>query len=136
MKCIVTIYRRCSNIGVTLCFVSLLSLGRQFYKCPNDATTGGCNFFSWATDDVNANPNNTTIPNVAQALQCTCGELAVQRTVSKEGPNKGRMFYVCAKPMGTGCGFFKWFDQVNENYFQVQLYIRKSISFAESRSRC
>ena len=32
------------------------------------------------------------------------------RTVSKEGPNKGRPFYCCAKPRGQGCDFFEWGD--------------------------
>ncbi|GAA5864271.1 hypothetical protein JCM3774_001276 [Rhodotorula dairenensis] len=39
---------------------------------------------------------------------CNCPETAVERTVSKEGPNKGRKFFGCAKPMGEGCGFFAW----------------------------
>lgn len=32
------------------------------------------------------------------------------RTVSKEGANKGRPFYCCAKPRGQGCDFFEWGD--------------------------
>ena len=32
------------------------------------------------------------------------------RTVSKEGPNKGRPFYCCSKPRGQGCDFFEWGD--------------------------
>ena len=34
----------------------------------------------------------------------------VSRTVSKEGPNKGRPFYCCAKPRGQACDFFEWGD--------------------------
>ena len=34
----------------------------------------------------------------------------LSRTVSKEGPNKGRPFYCCAKPRGQGCDFFDWGD--------------------------
>ena len=34
----------------------------------------------------------------------------LSRTVSKEGPNKGRPFYCCAKPRGQGCDFFEWGD--------------------------
>ncbi|KAL9957422.1 hypothetical protein ACROYT_G039055 [Oculina patagonica] len=41
---------------------------------------------------------------------CNCSEPAVSRTVSKEGPNKGRPFFCCAKPRGQGCDFFEWGD--------------------------
>lgn len=34
----------------------------------------------------------------------------LSRTVSKEGANKGRQFYCCAKPRGQGCDFFEWGD--------------------------
>ena len=34
----------------------------------------------------------------------------VSRTVFKEGPNKDRPFYCCAKPRGQGCDFFEWGD--------------------------
>lgn len=59
--------------------------------------------------------------------ECLCGEKSVSRTVSKEGPNKGRQFRVCPKPRlnavvnclihilllplfdrGEGCNFFEW----------------------------
>ena len=42
------------------------------------------------------------------------GEPAVERMVKKPGPNKGRRFYVCARPAGaksdpaSRCDFFKW----------------------------
>lgn len=35
------------------------------------------------------------------------------RTVNKEGPNKGRPFYSCPKPMDQSCGFFQWGDEDN-----------------------
>lgn len=35
----------------------------------------------------------------------------VRKTVIKEGPNKGRVFLSCPKPMGQGCNFFQWSDQ-------------------------
>lgn len=31
-------------------------------------------------------------------------------TVQKDGPNKGRGFFVCAKPMQSKCDFFQWAD--------------------------
>lgn len=48
----------------------------------------------------------------SDVIMCTCNQPATLRTVSKEGPNKGRQFYSCAKPMGQGCNFFKWADEV------------------------
>lgn len=79
--------------------------GRKFYKCKNST----CDFFLWASDE----PNNTTVNNVQNdAVQCNCNVPATRRTVSKEGPNKGRPFYCCAKPMAQSCGFFKWADEV------------------------
>ena len=32
-------------------------------------------------------------------------------TVNKAGPNQGRPFFGCQKPMGQGCGFFQWGDE-------------------------
>ncbi|WKY00951.1 hypothetical protein Q1695_015171 [Nippostrongylus brasiliensis] len=42
--------------------------------------------------------------------QCACGVAAVQRTVQKDGPNKGKKFWTCSKPMGQPdkCNFFEW----------------------------
>ena len=40
-----------------------------------------------------------------------CKEDAAQRTVTKEGLNKGRLFWVCAKGKDEGCKFFEWDDE-------------------------
>lgn len=42
--------------------------------------------------------------------QCACGVAAVIRTVQKEGQNKGKKFWTCAKPIGQPdkCNFFEW----------------------------
>lgn len=39
---------------------------------------------------------------------CVCGDPAVERTVGKEGPSKGRKFFSCGKPAGDpeNCHFF------------------------------
>ncbi|PWN47952.1 prokaryotic type I DNA topoisomerase [Violaceomyces palustris] len=43
---------------------------------------------------------------------CHCGNPTVERTVVKDGPNKGRKFWRCPKPMGEGdCNFFAWADE-------------------------
>ena len=43
---------------------------------------------------------------------CHHGEPSVEWTVKKSGPNKGRRFYLCARPVGTTpqhrCDFFEW----------------------------
>jgi len=41
---------------------------------------------------------------------CGCGGRAVRRVVKKEGANKGRVFYCCAKPREQQCGFFAFAD--------------------------
>lgn len=46
---------------------------------------------------------------------CRCGTNAVQRTVVKDGPNKGRQFYTCEKPRGEQCGFFEWSDSIPQS---------------------
>eukprot|EP00795_Rhopilema_esculentum_P009199 gene9199-16873_t len=98
--------------------------GRQFYKCGND---NKCNFFLWADDGQTntgtrnagafpAQPNRPTAsfsagPDVGDQIKCKCNMDAVSRTVSKDGPNKGRPFYSCSKPIGQSCGFFQWGDE-------------------------
>eukprot|EP00441_Pelagodinium_beii_P045357 CAMPEP_0197624766 /NCGR_PEP_ID=MMETSP1338-20131121/4309_1 /TAXON_ID=43686 ORGANISM="Pelagodinium beii, Strain RCC1491" /NCGR_SAMPLE_ID=MMETSP1338 /ASSEMBLY_ACC=CAM_ASM_000754 /LENGTH=299 /DNA_ID=CAMNT_0043194979 /DNA_START=20 /DNA_END=916 /DNA_ORIENTATION=+ len=44
------------------------------------------------------------------AGMCKCGKPVVEKAVLKEGPNKGRSFFVCeaGKPQFGGCGYFKW----------------------------
>lgn len=41
-------------------------------------------------------------------ILCNCNENAIQLIVRKEGPNHGRAFYKCAKPMNNRCDFFIW----------------------------
>lgn len=42
--------------------------------------------------------------------QCECGQPAGERTTMKEGPNKGRKFWVCVS--ATKCKYFKWSDEM------------------------
>ncbi|KAJ1026722.1 hypothetical protein NDA16_002320 [Ustilago loliicola] len=46
---------------------------------------------------------------------CMCGDPAVERTTNKPGPNQGRKFYACGKPMGDPgkCDFFDWADSTS-----------------------
>lgn len=57
---------------------------------------------------------NGTMGSQAE-IRCNCQLQAQLRTVQKDGPNKGRQFYSCSKPIGEGCNFFKWADDVS-NY--------------------
>ena len=43
---------------------------------------------------------------------CDCGQPAVTRTVKKDGPNKGRVFWTCSKQFGDSskCNLFDWAD--------------------------
>ncbi|GBG72040.1 hypothetical protein CBR_g10975 [Chara braunii] len=45
----------------------------------------------------------------SEAPFCTCGKPSVKRCVKKEGPNRGRFFYVCADTE-LRCKFFQWMD--------------------------
>ena len=48
----------------------------------------------------------------SNSVMCSCGLQAVQRTVQKDGPNKGKLFYTCSKPREEQCGFFEWATDV------------------------
>lgn len=86
--------------------------GRKFYKCAMGTQNGGCDFFLWTPDATTiAPPHHNRTANV---IECNCNQAATLRTVSKDGPNKGRQFYSCAKPMGQNCNFFKWADDVTK----------------------
>ncbi|XP_074027448.1 topoisomerase 3-alpha isoform X2 [Leptinotarsa decemlineata] len=84
--------------------------GRNFYKCASDT----CGFFLWAPDTDGVSSASNQIQNQINQNsepRCNCHQPAVLRTVSKAGPNTGRKFYVCSKPRGQGCTFFKWADE-------------------------
>ncbi|CAD6999334.1 unnamed protein product [Ceratitis capitata] len=50
--------------------------------------------------------------NLAISVKCSgCHQLAKRCTVVKEGPNKGRPFYVCAKKKP--CKYFQWADETS-----------------------
>lgn len=77
--------------------------GRPFYMCrrgPGDDKDpeSRCDFFQWA--DTNA-----------CAKMCDCDKPARLAPVKKEGRNKGRLFYCCARKGGRHCNFFVWVDE-------------------------
>ncbi|CDF38923.1 unnamed protein product [Chondrus crispus] len=67
---------------------------------------------SRGVDDRRSRPssagNTSIMGEEAAAEKCRCGNDAVKRTVRKEGPNKGKNFWVCRKPHGEQCGWFEW----------------------------
>lgn len=97
--------------------LSIFHLGRQFHKCQKGQAQGGCDFFLWHDEDGannNSGVNHQADPN---APQCNCNLPTVKRTVQKDGPNKGRMFYSCPKSFQEKCNFFQWADEVQFGYF-------------------
>lgn len=56
-------------------------------------------------------PADHSIPAEAPLCQCAQPVPSVQRTVRKEGPNLGRVFFCCVKPQGEQCGFFQFADE-------------------------
>jgi len=77
--------------------------GRPFYMCarapgvPKDPE-GRCDYFQWG--DVSGG-----------GKQCECDQPARLTPVKKEGKNKGRLFYSCARKNGKSCNFFLWADE-------------------------
>ncbi|KAI8371122.1 Endonuclease/exonuclease/phosphatase [Blakeslea trispora] len=72
------------------------------------------------TFPVNNQQTKSTWSSIFQAPQvprCKHNELCLERTVTKKGPNFGRVFYVCSRPVGPqseekdsqlSCNFFLW----------------------------
>ncbi|CAI5721922.1 hypothetical protein KXD40_004577 [Peronospora effusa] len=80
--------------------------GRIFYVCPLPQGEQ-CNFFAWASD---SNPSDTLV------VKCPGhDEPCDERTVKKDGPNKGRQFYTCRRSQtDNSCGFFQWKGNITE----------------------
>jgi len=113
------------NCGVTAIELTVRkegnNQGRKFFACSNNKA---CNFFLWS-DDLQGSNNNRSSYNSAPpynnvqhssddnqevTTKCRCNEPCVQRKVTKQGANTGRMFNTCAKPRDQQCGFFEWVD--------------------------
>ncbi|KAN0091264.1 DNA topoisomerase, type IA, core domain containing protein [Tylopilus felleus] len=98
--------------------------GKQFYACAQDA----CGFFEWIEGEDDEEGQSSTRPTplipakrsidasrpdqaAVPTRHCRCKEDAVQRTVAKEGGNKGRRFWACGKGKDEGCNFFEWDEE-------------------------
>ena len=60
-------------------------------------------------DDVGEHAGNVDSFNAELLHPCSCGVPSMVMTVSKDGPNKGRSFYICR---GRACDHFQWTDDV------------------------
>ena len=110
--------------------------GREFHVCPKPRDEQ-CNFFQWA-DQVQPGPPRPAprqnggqhggysggqggyqgVQQGGQAsedINCNCGQPSARRTVQKEGNNKGRDFYVCARPRDEQCNYFQWADEMEDS---------------------
>ncbi|KAJ8552498.1 hypothetical protein ON010_g10050 [Phytophthora cinnamomi] len=97
---------------------------------PRNSTMLGGHHGSTASDDVSQQdqrrkrqrtPSRSTDPPLDQGRPQSSPSMTsdvprceghglpcAEREVSREGPNKGRMFYVCPLPQGEQCDFFAW----------------------------
>ncbi|KAL0025213.1 hypothetical protein WJX77_007617 [Trebouxia sp. C0004] len=107
------------------------SQGRKFYRCPKPKGEGQCGFFrfqdqpaekarkpfNYAQASDGSTGYEDTVrgdkpPGSSQALQCHCGQDAVEIT-SHSAANPDRVFYKCPKTQAEGrCRFFKWQDEL------------------------
>ncbi|XP_017774613.1 PREDICTED: DNA topoisomerase 3-alpha [Nicrophorus vespilloides] len=110
-----TIVCNCNEPAVLLtCQNNGPNNGRQFYKCYCNDPSRKCNFFLWAPEEGHGpEPRASAASAEEEEIKCKCAMMAVTKTVQKEGPNKGKQFYTCPKPMGSSCNFFKWVDEDN-----------------------
>lgn len=96
--------------------------GRLFYKCSNQASQ--CDFFLWHDEPSGSGGGGGSCNRQGHGdnqgeIKCQCNQSAPLRSVQKDGPNKGRQFYVCGKPRGQQCQFFQWADETpNEQQFR------------------
>jgi hypothetical protein len=71
-----------------------------------------------STEPMESTPlKSNTLPSsplsMDQVVICQHGDACVKRTVKKEGPNNGRHFYVCSKPMELACKTFYWEEDLS-----------------------
>ncbi|KAK7791153.1 hypothetical protein R5R35_013322 [Gryllus longicercus] len=60
---------------------------------------------------ANANPDSFIDQTSDATVMCNCNQAAIQLTVRKDGPNKGRPFYKCGNQ--SQCNFFQWADSAS-----------------------
>lgn len=84
------------------------NLNRAFWSCED------CKYFCWVGEEDNQGSKKIVKPTKTTDVICNCGVSATVRTVSKDGPNKGRPFAVCgSQNKESKCQFFSWQDEIN-----------------------
>ncbi|XP_076293388.1 topoisomerase 3-alpha isoform X2 [Lasioglossum baleicum] len=83
------------------------------YAGPSTSSTWGQSANSSVRPGASWGQNDTS---ESGSIKCNCNQLAKERTVQKDGPNKGRLFYSCPKPMNESCNFFQWADDTTQNH--------------------
>lgn len=74
---------------------------RDFWSCPS------CHHFvEWVVVGGRATHLTSGGP------KCKCGRATIQRTVRKEGPTQGKLFWTCASTGTQKCNFFEWNDSM------------------------
>ncbi|XP_023306069.2 DNA topoisomerase 3-alpha [Lucilia cuprina] len=77
------------------------------FKSQNTETTND-DSYGWGST------SRVVTEETALNVKCTgCHQPAKELSVKKDGPNKGRMFFVCAKS-GNPCKFFQWADEIEQ----------------------
>jgi len=64
---------------------------------------------------------------------CTCGMSCLEKITKKEGKNHGRYFYTCPNQQ-SGCGFFKWKDELQKAATKIKRKFESMKSDSESSS--
>ncbi|KAI0066039.1 prokaryotic type I DNA topoisomerase [Artomyces pyxidatus] len=93
-----------------------LNKGRRFRRC---ASSNDCKFFAWVDEPAYGDKSqavpakrtyseHTALSGDRAIKRCRCDLTAVSKTVSKEGPTKGRLFWACPNSEQARCGFFEW----------------------------
>ncbi|CAM9224425.1 unnamed protein product [Ectocarpus fasciculatus] len=96
------------------------NLGRQFYCCPRTSRKEQCRMFAWVDECDRDGEKGTRSAGggVASGVRGGDGRVCKKHNepcaffeVKKEGPNKGRHFYNCARAGTQRCSSFTWADK-------------------------
>ncbi|XP_055836561.1 DNA topoisomerase 3-alpha isoform X2 [Episyrphus balteatus] len=89
------------------------------YREPVALQPSNSNRYQWGSSSTQTNNSqsdfnktNSRSAQLPQNVKCTgCQSSAIELTVKKDGPNKGRSFYKC--PKQPACNFFQWTDETD-----------------------
>ncbi|KAF8983156.1 DNA topoisomerase [Entomortierella lignicola] len=83
----------------------------RFVPSSNSEQSGGGGF--QPQHSINSGANS----NFSDTIVCNCEgrPLAVEKRVTKEGDNQGRLFFTCAQPRDKQCGFFVFSEAIGSS---------------------